>query len=72
MTLPSWRLPADDPGDLTTLVTLSAQMGLPTMEIELIDGDGHMSPARARRLAMLLTEAASQAEQYTVYRSESA
>lgn len=50
-------------GDPATVVQLTAQMGLPTLEVELVDGDGFMSPARARRLAMLLTEAATRAEE---------
>lgn len=68
MATPTWKLPAEDPNDPPTVVQLTAQMGLPTMEVEMYDGDGFMSPPHARRLAMLLNEAATQAEQWKVVR----
>lgn len=59
----AWYLPADDiPGE-PTIVRLTAQMGLPHMELHISGGDGFTSPARARRLALQLLEAANAAEE---------
>lgn len=57
-----WRLPAEDPNDDPTVIRTSAELDLPTLDLEMVDGDGFMSPARARRLAMLLNAAADYAE----------
>lgn len=56
-----WTLQSET-GDEPTVIHTSAELGLETLDLELVEGDGFMSPARARRLAMLLNAAADYAE----------
>lgn len=63
-----WTLAAEDPHDVPTVIHASAELDLPTLGLELVDGDGFMSLARARRLAMLLNAAADYAESCVMVR----
>lgn len=67
---PQWRLAAQSQGDDDTVINLSAEMDLETLDIDLIGADGFMSPARAKELGSALIDAASYAGQCIRVREE--